>query len=179
MLWCAWVLLLAAALQNRLAVAVVALALLVSHMWALALVPTYLLPALSPTAIHDIWASDLAPRFPEPETYVQRLAELLLAVGFLLSAAVLFQRRDGIAPRRGGPGGSSSWRLFATLGTMAMRLVAGAVETKIDFDADAAEPGWNKLGEYDIVAGPVRLEISSRTSGKVVVADAVRWVPVP
>ena len=79
-----------------------------------------------------------------------------------------------------GAGGSpSSWRLFGTLGTMAMRLVAGAGETKIDFDAGAAEPGWNKLGEYDIAAGPVRLEISSRTSGEVVVADAVRWVPVP
>ena len=99
-LWCAWVLLLAAAFRNRLAVAAVALALLGLHMWALALVPTYLLPALSPTTIHDVWASDLAPRFPELETYVQRLAELLLTVGFLLSAAVLFKRRDGIAPKR-------------------------------------------------------------------------------
>ena len=99
-LWCAWVLLLAAALRNRLAVAAVALALLGLQMWALALVPTYLLPALSPTTIHDVWASDLAPRFPELETYVQRLAELLLAVGFLLSAAVVFQRRDGIGLKR-------------------------------------------------------------------------------
>ena len=97
-LWAAFVLFLAAGLQNRLAVAGLALGLLGAHMWAFALVPSYLLPALSPMTVHDIWASDLAPRFPTAETYAQRVSELLLATGFVLFAASVSRRKDG-APR--------------------------------------------------------------------------------
>lgn len=97
-LWSAFVLFLAAGLRNRLVVAGLALGLLGAHMWAFALVPSYLLPALSPMTVHDIWASDLAPRFPTAESYAQRLSELLVAVGFVLFAASLSRRKDG-APR--------------------------------------------------------------------------------
>ena len=97
-LWSAFVLFLAAGLRNRLAVACLALGLLVAHMWAFALVPSYLLPALSPMTVHDIWASDLAPRFPTAESYAQRASELLVALGFVLFAASVSRRKDG-APR--------------------------------------------------------------------------------
>ena len=97
-LWSAFVMLLAAGLRNRLAVAGLALGLLATHMWAFALVPSYLLPALSPMTVHDNWASDLAPRFPGAESYAQRASELLVAVGFVLFAASVSRRKDG-APR--------------------------------------------------------------------------------
>lgn len=48
-------------------------------------------------------------------------------------------------------------------------------EWRIDFDAALGETGWNKLGEFDLPGGEVRLEMSNRTTGEVVVADAVRW----
>ena len=63
---------------------------------------------------------------------------------------------------------------------MAMRLVLGDTETRVDFDADAAEPGWNKLGQFEV--GPhraARLEVTTQTSGEMVIADAVRWTKVP
>ena len=93
--WSAFVLFLAAGLRNRLAVSGLALGLLVAHMWAFAFVPSYLLPALSPMTVHDIWASDLTPRFPTAESYAQRVSELLAAVGFMLFAASVSRRKDG------------------------------------------------------------------------------------
>ena len=117
-LWSAFVLFLAAGLRNRLAVAGLALGLLVAHMWAFALVPSYLLPALSPMTVHDIWASDLAPRFPTAESYAQRASELLVAVGFVLFAASASCRKDG-APRGRQVG----------VGVIAVALGAGGIAT--------------------------------------------------
>lgn len=117
-LWSAFVLFLAAGLRNRLAVAGLALGLLVAHMWAFALVPSYLLPALSPMTVHDIWASDLAPRFPAAESYAQRASELLVAVGFVLFAASASRRKDG-APRGRQVG----------VGVIAVALGAGGIAT--------------------------------------------------
>lgn len=59
-----------------------------------------------------------------------------------------------------------------------MMLVADGTETPVVFDGATAEIGWNKLGEYELVATEVRLEISSRTGGEMVIADAIRWVPL-
>ncbi len=62
------------------------------------------------------------------------------------------------------------------LGSYDMTLRAGsAVDTTVDFDGSAAQPGWNALGEFDLEAGLVSLVVSNRTDGQVVVADAVRW----
>lgn len=78
--------------------------------------------------------------------------------------------------------------MYATVGSMAMTLVAlesadrvsDTAETRIkewtlDFDAALGETGWNKLGEFDLPGGEVRLEVSNRTNGHGVVADAIRW----
>ena len=94
-LWGAIVLFLAVVLPNRLVVAVTALALLVLHMWCYALIPAYLLPAVSLHYIHDNWASDLAPRLPEAATVVHRTSMLLLSAAFVAWAAASYKRADG------------------------------------------------------------------------------------
>ena len=68
--------------------------------------------------VHDIWASDLAPRFPAAESYAQRASELLVAVGFVLFAASVSRRKDGA--RRGRQVG---------VGVIAVALGVGGVAT--------------------------------------------------
>ena len=87
-----------------------------------------------------------------------------------------FHVPDAEVPTSFGGAPARSWRVFGALGSMAMSLVAGETETRVDFDAGAAEPGWNKLGEFEVGASRVaRLEVSTRTAGEVVLADAIRW----
>ena len=63
-------------------------------------------------------------------------------------------------------------------GTYRMRLLAGADEFDIAFDADKAGYGWHVLGNYDLQAGVAALAVSSRSDGgDYVVADAVWWEP--
>jgi hypothetical protein len=78
------------------------------------------------------------------------------------------------------------WRLayhlpagvLPSLGTYDLTLRAGDTARALEFDGAAAEGGWNTLGEFDVPAGEVRLEVSDRSSGRLVVADAVRWQPL-
>ena len=89
-------------------------------------------------------------------------------------------------PKRG-PGGVERW-LYPRVGSMAMRLVVGQPDRQdeshgdrdrgLDFDAALGETGWNKLGEFDLPGGEVRLVIDNRTTGALVIADAIRWRPV-
>lgn len=72
--------------------------------------------------------------------------------------------------------GSTSLPSFGTLGSFSMTLVANGTESPVVFDAATAEVGWNKLGEYTLSTTEARLEISSRTDGEMVIADAIRWV---
>lgn len=59
---------------------------------------------------------------------------------------------------------------------MALEFADGEAR-EIAFDASAAEQGWNDLGSFELPKGPVRLVVSNRTTGDVVLADAVRWRP--
>jgi len=86
-LWCALVLVLAAGLRYRLVTAVAALALIGVHMWSFALVPAYLLPAVSLLYIHDNWASDLAPRLPDAQIFLHRASMRILAAANRTRAA--------------------------------------------------------------------------------------------
>lgn len=61
-------------------------------------------------------------------------------------------------------------------GSYDMRLAAGGEERALEFDAGAAEPGWNRIGDYDLPAGEALLSVSNETSGNMVMADAIRWV---
>ena len=59
-----------------------------------------------------------------------------------------------------------------------MTLVANGMRQAVEFDAAVSTNGWNDLGEFDLEAGPVALEVSNRTTGNVVFADAIRWEPL-
>ena len=67
--------------------------------------------------------------------------------------------------------------LFGALGAFDMKLVADGEQIPIEFDGGAAEAGWNNLGEFEIVSPRVRVMVSSRTDGEMVIADAIRWLP--
>jgi len=62
-------------------------------------------------------------------------------------------------------------------GSWTMNLVDVSGDQVITFDADTADNGWNPLGEFELAAGEVRLEVSDKTDGSIVIADAIRWVP--
>ena len=79
----------------------------------------------------------------------------------------------------GGSGGPQRGATFDALeGTYDLRILSGGDETKIDFDAGAGQLGWNRLGDFDLPAGEVQVQVSDETSGRYVVADAIRWVQV-
>ncbi len=60
-------------------------------------------------------------------------------------------------------------------GSYDLKIRAAATELAVEFDASAAEVGWNNLGEFELPAGEVQLVVSNETSGQTVVADAIRW----
>lgn len=43
-------------------------------------------------------------------------------------------------------------------------------------DVDKAEPGWNFLGSYYVSQGETRVELTDESKGRLVYADAVKWV---
>ena len=47
----------------------------------------------------------------------------------------------------------------------------------IEFDAQAAEYGWNTLGEFDVDSTHVEVWISGASDKRTIYADAIRWVP--
>ena len=85
------------------------------------------------------------------------------------------------------PGDTASGRLSRTLGMGAsglhgdyeMALEFDDGERRVlDFDAAGAEVGWNDLGRFELPESAVRLVVSNRTTGEVVLADAIRWRPM-
>jgi hypothetical protein len=78
------------------------------------------------------------------------------------------------------------WRLayhvpagaLPSLGKYDLTLRAGGEARTLEFDGAAAEGGWNTLGEFDLQAGEARVEVSDKSSGRLVVADAIKWQPV-
>lgn len=63
-------------------------------------------------------------------------------------------------------------------GTWHLTIVSEYGREPVDFDATIAAVGWNLVGEYDLPAGDVRVEVSDMTDGLLIVADAVAWSPV-
>ena len=97
-LWGALVFLLATALRNRLAVAVVAFAVLGGSLWSLSYAPGWLLAivALAP----DRLVSDLVTSVPNAAVFVQRGAVIVVGVGLLVFAAACLRRPDAVSPAR-------------------------------------------------------------------------------
>ena len=82
-------------------------------------------------------------------------------------------RSEGKLRSRGQPR-----ELLSILGDFDMVLEFGdGGKHTVAFDASGADIGWNDLGRFDLPKGPVRLVVSNRSSGDLVLADAVRWRP--
>ena len=77
-----------------------------------------------------------------------------------------------------GPGGMSNF--YGELGTFNLAVVAAEGMEAVDFDAADAAVGWNRVREFDLASTHVRVEVSGQTNanGQIVLADAVRWLPV-
>lgn len=60
-------------------------------------------------------------------------------------------------------------------GSYHMRLIAGTTVVDIDLPSPIGPPGWRTLGDYRLVPGSALLVVTNRSTGKVVVADAIRW----
>ena len=97
-LWGSIVFFLAATLRGRLAVALVAFALLGLAMWGLSHAPAWLLDyvALAP----DRLVSDLVSSVPDAATFALRLSFLAAAAGVLALAALCLPRPDALSPPR-------------------------------------------------------------------------------
>ena len=94
LVWGALVMLLAAGLRNRLAVCLVALALLAAAFWAIFNTPLHLLPVVSGIANLGLPGSEILPRMPSWVDLAQRATVLVLGTGLLTMAAAVFPRRD-------------------------------------------------------------------------------------
>ena len=98
--WGALVMALAAGLRSRWIAVAVALALLGLHLYAIFNTPLYLLPALSGITNLGLAGSEILPRWPAGEDVAARVAGLMLAGGFLLTAAGALRRRDAVPSTR-------------------------------------------------------------------------------
>ncbi|MGQ9619541.1 MAG: golvesin C-terminal-like domain-containing protein [Bacteroidales bacterium] len=47
---------------------------------------------------------------------------------------------------------------------------------EIVVDYESADPGWNKLGTYYLSPDTVKVELTNKSEGRVVIGDAVKWV---
>jgi ABC-type transport system involved in multi-copper enzyme maturation permease subunit len=63
-------------------------------------------------------------------------------------------------------------------GTWHLEVVSDSGRETLSYDASAANVGWNRVGEYQLSAGKVHVELTDRTDGRMVIADAIAWVPV-
>ena len=77
-----------------------------------------------------------------------------------------------------GASASASPRVMHGLGGYDLKLHTGGEVRELEFDAAAAEVGWNRIGDFALAAGEVRLALSNDTAGRLVVADAIRWLPL-
>lgn len=154
----ALVLFLATVLRRRILTVLVALALVGVHVYAVANVPMYLLPAVSLVTSYADFASDVVPTFPEPAVLAQRGVLVLLATALLFTASALHSRDDGGSrPRRG-----LAAFVFAALGVAAIVgiLVASANDFSVRERWLAAQEGARELPFPDLrhVGGEVRIE---------------------
>ena len=85
---------------------------------------------------------------------------------------------DYHVPNRNAMAADIDIQSYGTLGSLHMTLAWDGNETSIVFDGADADVGWNRVGEFDLQSTAVRLEVASRSDGEIVIADAIRWVPL-
>lgn len=61
-------------------------------------------------------------------------------------------------------------------GTWSLRHEQAGESTEVSFDAAEAEAGWSPVDTLELDGGPVTVTLTNRTTGQVVLADAVRWI---
>lgn len=66
----------------------------------------------------------------------------------------------------------------SAFGALDLHIVADGQRLPASFDAAQGIPGWNAIGTFDLPAGATEVTVSDKTSGDMVVADAIRWVSV-
>ena len=98
--WIALVMVLVAAVRNRLLVLLLAAATLGVQLWAYGAVPASLYGPLSLLSAQIGWASEIVPRFADIGTVVQRGALILFASALVCVAAVATPRSDGVSTFR-------------------------------------------------------------------------------
>ena len=64
-----------------------------------------------------------------------------------------------------------------TWGTWDLIVRDASGDRTIGFDADEADHSWNTVGTMELMDGEVTVDLSDKTDGKIVVADAIRWIP--
>lgn len=65
---------------------------------------------------------------------------------------------------------------LSSQGTYTLRVLQDGVEEQISFDASVGTMGWNDVGSFDLTSGSVGVEVSSKSDGTFVYADAVQWL---
>ena len=154
----ALVLFLATVLRRRVLTVLVALALLGAHIYAVAVVPMFLLPTVSLVTSYANFASDVVPTLPEPTVLAQRAALALFAVALLFASAALHSRDDGGSRVRRGMAAA----LFAVVGVAAIIGVVAASANDFSIRARwlAGQEAARELPFSDLrsVSGEVGLE---------------------
>ena len=67
---------------------------------------------------------------------------------------------------------------YGALGTLGMTVIADGQEVEVAYDGASADVGWNEIDTFEFASTRVRLEVSNHTDGEMVVADAIRWLPL-
>lgn len=75
------------------------------------------------------------------------------------------------------PKAGARFPLQSGRGKWTFTLSGAAAGQEVVWDADAAEAGWNNLGVFPVGAGQATVELSDRSEGELIIADALRWVP--
>ncbi|HEC44784.1 MAG TPA: hypothetical protein ENI20_18355 [Bacteroides sp.] len=87
------------------------------------------------------------------------------------------RRRGGDSGQSGGGQGHGRGAGFADDGTIYNYVISSNEGSeKVEFRLRNIEDGWNKLGSFHFPADTARIEISNKTNGRRIFADAVKWV---
>lgn len=88
-------------------------------------------------------------------------------------------RSGGGGPRGQGAGqGGNNQQRDSNYGSYHFMVFHDDGEDAVIIDVDKADDGWNFLGTYYLSSGPAKVVLSNETDGKLVSADAVKWVKV-
>lgn len=86
--------------------------------------------------------------------------------------------RPGGAGGQGGGSGGGSQQQDQNYGSYHITVFHDDGEDELAIDVDKAEEGWILLGNFFLSSGPAKVSLTNETDGKLVIADAVKWVKI-